>query len=133
LIDTNKKFLEKELITMKKATKKENLSAIRNLIVDLDNTADLVAFIDEEVARLDKVADARKVAREEKKVADYALADTLYDRMEEEKSYSPADLLTVVPEAATSAKVVALIGILKEAGKVKREVIKRHVFYSKIA
>ena len=118
---------------MRKTTKKENLSAIRNLIADLDNTADLVAFIDEEVARLDKVADARKVAREEKKSADYALADTLYSRMENDKSYSPADLLNVVPEAATSAKVVALIGILKEAGKVKREVIKRHVFYSKIA
>ena len=33
---------------MKKATKKDSLSAIRDLIVDLDNTADLVAFIDEE-------------------------------------------------------------------------------------
>lgn len=116
---------------MTKLTKKENLTAIRALIADMDNTTDLVEFIDKEVARLDKVANTRKAAREEKKAADYALADTLYEQMVDDKSYSPADILALIPSAGTSAKAVAIVGILIEDGKVSREIVKRHAFYTK--
>lgn len=114
-----------------KLTKRDYFALLRARVADDDA---LVAFIDHEVALLDKKNASRSDKPTAKQVANSALMSAIYDAMEPNKAYTATDISALVPDLADAKiqKVSALITKMRENVLVSREVVKGRAYFTKI-
>lgn len=111
---------------MKKATYKENFQELLTFVPE--DRADLVEFLNSQIATLDKRAEARKTANAEKAKENEELAYKVLDSMEQGKTYTATDLANA--NGLTTSKVSNLLKMLDEMDEIKREVVKRRPYFS---
>ena len=116
-----------ETIT-KKITKADNFAELRNIVIttveDEAKRADLVAFIDKQLAELEKrKVDAAKRA-EKKKAESDELTEEIFDLLGEELTTVDEVVVALDNEDITRAKVTARLGKLVKEGRVVKEVVK---------
>ena len=116
---------------MEKMTKRDYFFEIREIVSD---KPELVAFIDHEIALLNKKNATRSNKPTKTQVANASLADEIYNAMENAKSYTVADVKALVPELedANPQKVTALLTKLRKEIRVSREVVKGKAYFTKI-
>lgn len=116
-----------ETIT-KKITKADNFAELRNIVIatveDEAKKADLVAFIDKQLAELEKrKVDAAKRA-EKKKAESDELTEEIFDLLGEELTTVDEVVVALDNEDITRAKVTARLGKLVKEGRVVKEAVK---------
>ena len=128
--------MSKTTSTPKAPTKRENYTAIRAFLVANNADASLVAAIDHELELLAKRAE--KPAKSEEQVnADNALVEAIVATLGNGKAMTVSDMqkncsaLSLTTAGVSCSKITSLLTrVLVPAGTVKREVIKRHAYYS---
>lgn len=116
-----------ETIT-KKITKADNFAELRNIVIatveDEAKRADLVAFIDKQLAELEKrKVDAAKRA-EKKKAESDELTEEIFDLLGEELTTVDEVVVALDNEDITRAKVTSRLGKLVKEGRVVKEAVK---------
>ena len=116
-----------ETIT-KKITKADNFAELRNIVIatveDEAKKADLVAFIDKQLAELEKrKVDAAKRA-EKKKAESDELTEEIFDLLGEELTTVDEVVVALDNEEITRAKVTSRLGKLVKEGRVVKEAVK---------
>lgn len=116
-----------ETIT-KKITKADNFAELRDIVIttveDEGKKADLVAFIDKQLAELEKrKADAAKRA-EKKKAESDELTEEIFDLLGEELTTVDEVVVALDNEEITRAKVTSRLGKLVKDGRVVKEAVK---------
>ena len=116
-----------ETIT-KKITKADNFAELRNIVIatveDEAKRADLVAFIDKQLAELEKrKVDAAKRA-EKKKAESDELTEEIFDLLGEELTTVDEVVVALDNEEITRAKVTSRLGKLVKEGRVVKEAVK---------
>lgn len=116
-----------ETIT-KKITKADNFAELRNIVIatveDEAKKADLVAFIDKQLAELEKrKVDAAKRA-EKKKAESDELTEEIFDLLGEELTTVDEVVVALDNEDITRAKVTARLGKLVKEGRIVKEAVK---------
>lgn len=116
-----------ETIT-KKITKADNFAELRNIVIatveDEAKKADLVTFIDKQLAELEKrKVDAAKRA-EKKKAESDELTEEIFDLLGEELTTVDEVVVALDNEDITRAKVTARLGKLVKEGRVVKEAVK---------
>lgn len=116
-----------ETIT-KKITKADNFAELRNIVIatveDEAKKDDLVAFIDKQLAELEKrKVDAAKRA-EKKKAESDELTEEIFDLLGEELTTVDEVVVALDNEEITRAKVTARLGKLVKEGRIVKEAVK---------
>ena len=118
-------------MTEKKTTKRESFNALLSIPAVAEN-ADLVAFIEHEIALLDKKNSAERKPTP-KQVENEGFKADILAWMESGKDYSIADITKGVPSldaaGVKSQRVTALMTQLKDSGAVVRTEVKGKAFY----
>ena len=114
----------------KKITKKEmftKLMAVEAVAAD----ADMVAFIEKEIALLDKKSSAKKAPTKNQR-ENASIKDAIVAALDADKAFSVADVIATVDacNALSNQRVSALLTQLVNENKVVRTVDKRKAFFS---
>lgn len=114
---------------VKKVTKKEYFGALRALVEDMDGVGDytvdeVLAFIDAQVAQIDKKNAKAKETAAKKRAESDELTDKIFNLITDEAQTADEITAAVGDEEVTKSKVVARLSKLVEAGKVVKEAIK---------
>lgn len=110
----------------KKVTRKEYFAAVRALVENIESvgeyTADeVLAFIDNEVAKIDAKAAKAKEKAAEKKAETDALKDRVLEVITEEPQTVDAIVAAIGDEEVTKSKVVSRLTALAKEGAVVKE------------
>lgn len=118
-------------MTNSKLTKRDYFALLRARVADDDA---LVAFIDHEVALLDKKNASRSNKPTKNQMANAVLMDVIYDAMQDGKSYTVTDLHNAIPALAdfSGNKVSALVRGLRLDGRVTRSEVKGRAYFTKV-
>ena len=113
----------------KKVTRKEYFAAVRALVENIESvgeyTADeVLAFIDNEVAKIDAKAAKAKEKAAEKKAETDALKDRVFEVITEEPQTVDAIVAAIGDEEVTKSKVVSRLTVLAREGAVTKEEVK---------
>lgn len=113
----------------KKVTRKEYFAAVRALVENIESvgeyTADeVLAFIDNEVAKIDAKAAKAKEKAAEKKAETDALKDRVFEVITEEPQTVDAIVAAIGDEEVTKSKTVSRLTALAREGAVIKEEIK---------
>lgn len=113
----------------KKVTRKEYFAAVRALVENIESvgeyTADeVLAFIDNEVAKIDAKAAKAKEKAAEKKAETDALKDRVFEVITEESQTVDAIVAAIGDEEVTKSKVVSRLTVLAREGAVTKEEVK---------
>lgn len=113
----------------KKVTRKEYFAAVRALVENIESvgeyTADeVLAFIDNEVAKIDAKAAKAKEKAAEKKAETDALKDRVFEVITEEPQTVDAIVAAIGDEEVTKSKTVSRLTALAREGAVVKEEIK---------
>lgn len=112
-------------------TKRDYFMQIRSIVAD---NADLVAFIDHEIALLDK-KNAKRSDKPTKKQSENALLiDAIYAEMDPDKGYTASDLAESISVLSgfSIQKVSALVTAMRKNLMVTREVVKGKAYFYKV-
>lgn len=114
-----------------KLTKRDYFALLRARVADDE---DLVAFIDHEVALLNRKNACRSSLPSPKQIANNALMSAIYDAMEPNKAYTATEISALVPALADAKvqKVSALVTKMRENVLVSRSVVKGRAYFTKI-
>lgn len=120
----------KEIILMKKMTKKEMFNQILTHLTDVEE----IAFINHEIELLERKHNGGDKAPTKTQVENEKLKCAILECMEIGVRYTITDLMTLVPELAgkTNQKVNSLITQMKNDGKVERIYEKRVAYFAKV-
>lgn len=119
-----------------KMTKKDSFSAIRTILVSANASADLISFVDNELALLAKKSGNRKPTKTQTITAQLSelVIAVLQEATEaltianiQEKN---VDLRVFNGESISPQRISAILTKLVKEGRVKKEVIKRKTHYS---
>jgi len=114
---------------VKKVTRKEYFAAVRALVENIESvgeyTADeVLAFIDNEVAKIDAKAAKAKEKAAEKKAETDALKDRVFEVITEEPQTVDAIVAAIGDEEVTKSKTVSRLTALAREGAVIKEEVK---------
>ena len=110
-------------MTETKVTKRERFNEIIDVLNTIDGTADLVDFVNDQIALLDKKAAKAKETAAAKKVAD-PLMDIVFNGVTDELS-TVADIVARIGDAElTAAKASYRLNKLAEMGNIVKDTIK---------
>lgn len=120
----------KEIILMKKMTKKEMFNQILTHLTDVEE----IAFINHEIELLERKHNGGDKAPTKTQVENEKLKIAILECMEIGVRYTITDLMTLVPELAgkTNQKVNSLITQMKNDKKVERIYEKRVAYFAKV-
>ena len=116
---------------MEKMTKRDYFFEIREIVSD---KPELVAFIDHEIALLNKKNATRSNKPTKTQVANANLADEIYNAMKDGQSYRISEIKTLVPALADAnpQKVSAIVTKMRKEIRVSREMVKGVAYFTKI-
>lgn len=106
-----------------RVTKKDCFNAIIDILMDVENSAELVAFCEKEIAQLEKKAESAKAAAAKKKAAADVLTEAVAAALTDEFATIAEITERVEGDEVTSSKVQYRLNKLAECGRaVKGEV-----------
>lgn len=117
--------------TEKKLTKRDYFGMLRAL-PEVQDRADLVAFIDREVTLLEKKNSGNRKPTANQ-VANEVLRNAIYAAMQDNRLYTVGELIKEVPECAdlSAPKVTAQVTAMVKDGRLVNTKDKRKSYYSK--
>ena len=120
----------KEIILMKKMTKKEMFNQILTHLTDVEE----IAFINHEIELLERKHNGGNKAPTKTQVENEKLKEIMLDYMTQGFKYTITNLMTIVPDLRdkTNQKVNSLVTQLKNAGKVERIEEKGVAYFVKV-
>lgn len=110
-------------MTEVKVTKRERFNEIIDVLNTIDGTEDLVAFVEAQIALLDKKAAKAKETAAAKKVAD-PLIDVVLAGVTDELSTVADIVARIGGEDVTAAKASYRLNKLAEAGTIVKDTVK---------
>jgi hypothetical protein len=122
--------------TVKKVTKKENFATVRSIIeaADVENKAEILAFIDHEVELLNKKTSSGKATKAQEQ--NIELMEIVINALANGGKMSVAEVMAMVDDEftakgviASNQKVTALLTKLLNDGKVIHTVDKKKAFF----
>ena len=119
---------------MEKVTKEMQFKAIKAILEEKGET-ELVAFVDHEIELVRKKNSRRSLNKPSKNaVENERLGQIVLEAMASDEAYTVSELQAKVPELKdlSNQRATSVIGALKDAGKVKREVVKGKAYFSVI-
>ena len=116
--------------TTKRITKRTQFNALLNL-ADVKANPDLVAFIEKEIALLDKKNSSEKKPTSTQ-LANQTIKAAILETMEQGTQYTITELIKLVPNCAdmTNQRVSALVRQLKDENVVVRTEVKGKAYFS---
>lgn len=102
------------------------------VIPEVAENEELVAFIEKEIALLEKRSNSPKKPTK-KQIENAELVESIYESMEVGKQYTCGAMLEEFPccEGLSSQKVNAMLKKLVDSGRVEREVVKRVTYFTR--
>lgn len=120
----------KEIILMKKMTKKEMFNQILTHLTDVEE----IAFINHEIELLERKHNGGDKAPTKTQIENEKLKEIMLDYMGIGLRYTITDLIKLVPNfhGLTNQKINSLVTQLKNAGKVERIYEKGVAYFAKV-
>ena len=117
---------------MKKTTKKENFTAIAEILASV-NRPDLVEVMTHEIELLDRKAENRSTTPTAAQKENAKIAEEVPNVMESGKLYRLSEIKAMIPELASASgtqRIAAICRKLEESGVLVKSVDKRVIYYS---
>lgn len=117
---------------MKKTTKKENFTAIAEILTSV-NRPDLVEVMNHEIELLDRKAENRSDKPTATQKENAEIAEKILAVMESGKLYRLSEIKAMIPELASASgtqRIAAICRKLEESGVLVKSVDKRVIYYS---
>ena len=117
---------------MEKMTINKQFEGVRTFLIDNGAPAEMVAFIDNRMEQTKRKNSSRSNKPTKAQVENAQLAEIVKNAMATNDAYTVSEIQALVPEVRTlsNQRVTSVLGFMKDAGIVRREVVKGRAYFS---